>query len=260
MTSTSADRPDSTDLTDDAFLGGQLRLLQPRKGYRAGVDPVLLAASVSARAGDTVLELGCGAGAAMLCLATRVPGVALCGIELQPDYAALARQNALRNGIEAVVHDADLRTLPAEVKAQRFNHVIANPPYYGRDKGSASLDPGRDIAFAGQTPLSDWIAAAARRLAPRGCLTMIQRAERLPEILAGLEGRLGSVVVLPLAGRTSRPADRVIVQARKEGRAPFRLLAQLILHEGTNHLADRDDYAPQVAAILRDAAALTQFN
>jgi len=246
-----------TDLTDDAFLGGKLSLLQPRTGYRAGVDPVLLAAAVPAKSGQSVLDLGCGVGAAMLCLHARVSGLCLTGVEVQENYAGLARQNAGRAGAQARVFTADLEDLPAELRALRFDHVIANPPYFGRDTGTASADPGRDRAFAGDTSLATWVRVAAKRCAPKGYVTMIQRAERLLERLSALPASLGSRVVLPLAGREGRDADRVIVQARQNGRAPFQLLAPLILHQGSDHGTDTPDYAPHVNDILKNSAALS---
>ena len=245
-----------SETTDDAFLGGRLNLRQPRVGYRAGVDPVLLAASVPAKAGQNVLDLGCGVGAAMLCLHARVPGLELTGVEVQASYADLATRNMVRNGAKGGVVTADLADLPAGLRARRFDHVIANPPYFGRDKGTASADTGRNIAFGGATALADWVSVAAKRCAPRGYVTMIQRAERLPEVLRALPVSLGSVVVLPLAGRAGRMADRVIIQARQNGRAPFRLLAPLVLHSGDDHGKDAPDYAPAVHDILKNSAPL----
>src|SRR5262249_57456631 len=98
--------------TDDAILGGQLRLRQPAKGYRTGIDPVFLAAAAPPAA--TALDLGCGAGAAALCLAWRRPGVAVAGLELQPALAALARKNVQRNNLEGrvVIHEGDLLQPP----------------------------------------------------------------------------------------------------------------------------------------------------
>jgi len=241
---------------EPGFLGGRLVLAQPAKGYRAGVDPVLLAASVPAQAGQSVLELGCGTGAALLCLGVRVPGLALTGVELQPGYAALARQNAARNGIAARIEVADLRALPADLRNESFDHVIANPPYFDRRQGTAARLDDRDIAFGGETPLSEWIDTATRRLRPRGQLSLIQRADRLPEILRALDDRLGSVVLRPIAGRAGRAADRILVHAIKGGRAPFRLTAPLVLHEGATHDRDAEDYRPEIRAVLRDGAAL----
>ncbi|MBM1220375.1 methyltransferase [Ponticoccus sp. SC2-23] len=256
MTSISDGSLPEPGLSDDRILGGRVALWQPRRGYRAGIDPVLLAAATPAKPGQSVLELGAGVGAAFLCLAARVPELAITAVEVQGDYAELANRNAARNGCPAEIVTADLRALPPSVKQVRFDHVIANPPYFDRDFGSPSPDKGRNLAFAGDTPMRDWVDTASRRLAPKGWLTMIQKAARLPEVLAALEGRLGSVRVLPLAGRAGRPADRFLLWARKEGKAPFRLEAPLVLHEGQAHLEDAEDYREDVRAILRDAKAL----
>lgn len=246
----------STETTDNGFLGGRLQLLQPRHGYRAGVDPVLLAASVAARPGEAVLELGCGVGTALLCLGTRVSGLALTGVELQQDYADLARENAARNGVSAEIFAADLAALPAEVKARSFDQVIANPPYFLRDASHASAEPGRETGRGEGLALGEWIAVAARRLRPGGFATFIQRAERLPEMLAACEGRLGALEVQPLAPRAGRAARLVLLRGRKGGRAPFRLHAPLVLHRGPAHLSDGDDYAPVISDVLRNGAAL----
>lgn len=244
------------DLTCNAFLGGAVQLWQPRRGYRAGVDPVLLAAAVPARSGQQVLELGCGAGQVLLCLAARVPGLGLTGVELQPEYADLARRNAAENDVALEVETADLSVLPAELRQKRFHHVLANPPYYRKGQHSSAADAGRATALGEETALDLWFGVAARRLLPRGYLHMIQRADRLPEMLAGCTGRLGSVEVLPLAARAGKAPDLVILRARKEGKAPFRLHAPLILHEGSRHERDADSYVPEIADILRHGAAL----
>ena len=244
------------DLTCDDFLGGKVRAWQPRKGYRAGVDPVLLAASVQAKPGQSVLELGCGVGVASLCLAARVPGLALTGVELQPDYADLARRNALQNEAPFDVVTADLRTLPADLRQLRFDHVIMNPPYFDRTAGTAAANQGRDTALGGDTPLADWLDIGARRLGPRGYLTLIQRIERLPEVLTALAGRLGSVIVRPIAGRESRAPELFLLQARQEGRAPFRMATPLVMHSGAIHAGDVESYTDSVRDILRNGAAL----
>lgn len=245
-----------SDLTCNDFLGGRVRLWQPRSGYRAGVDPVLLAASVPAQAGQSVLELGCGAGAAIQCLMARVPHLKATGVELQAGYADLARRNSEQNAAITVV-EADLNALPNDLRQEQFDHVIANPPYYRAGAHSPATDAGRQIALGEDTPLEDWINVAARRLAPRGYLHMIQRADRLPDMLAGCAGRLGSIQVLPLAPRVDRGAELVVLRARKGGRAAFRLHAPLILHLGDRHVEDGESYTPKVSAVLRDGADLT---
>ncbi len=253
-------RFDDSDLTRNDFLGGRIHLWQPQSGYRAGVDPVLLAASVPATSGQSVLELGCGAGAAILCLAARVPNLRLTGVEIQPEYSDLAKRNAVENGATLDVVEADLSGLPQNLRQRQFDHVIANPPYYRAGAHSPAQDGGRQIALGEQTPLSDWIEVAAKRLAPRGYLHMIQKADRLPDMLTSCSRLLGSIEVLPLSPRRARSAELVILRARKGGKGAFRLHAPLVLHAGDTHEKDGDSYTPEVSAVLRYGAALPGFS
>ncbi|MFN4058499.1 MAG: tRNA1(Val) (adenine(37)-N6)-methyltransferase [Roseinatronobacter sp.] len=243
-----------SDLTRDAFLGGLVRAWQPRVGYRAATDPVFLAASVPARAGQNVLELGCGVGVASLCLHARVPGLTLTGVEVQAEYAALARRNADANGAVMQVVQADLTALPPDLRAQSFDHVIANPPYYA-PQGPAAQDAGRDRALREETPLALWLDVALKRARDGGCVTLIHLTERLPDLLTGLTPR-AAVMVLPLAARASRPARRVIVQARKGGRSPLVLLPPLVIHQGDSHPGDGEYFTEPVRAIMRGAGSL----
>ncbi|MCA8884074.1 MAG: methyltransferase [Rhodobacteraceae bacterium] len=248
------------DLTTDQFLGGRVTIVQPAQGFRAGIDAVLLAAAVPAQPGQSVLELGCGVGAASLCLAARVPGLTQAAVELQPDYANLARRNAAHARAEIDVFTADLQALPAPLRARSFDHVLANPPYYQRSAGSAARDGGRDVALAGQTPLAAWVDTATRRLRPGGCLTMIQRPDRLPDLMSALDGRLGALEVLPLLPRVGRPACLILLRAIKGRRTPFSLRAPLVLHQGDQHERDAESYQPEVAHLLRNAAPLPGFS
>ncbi|MFN7002873.1 MAG: tRNA1(Val) (adenine(37)-N6)-methyltransferase [Roseinatronobacter sp.] len=242
------------DLTQDAFLNGRVMVWQPRVGYRAATDPVFLAASIPAKPGETVLELGCGVGVASLCLHARVSGLSLTGVEIQPDYAALARRNALENRATMDVIVADLTRLPADLRGQSFDHVIANPPYYAA-QGPQARDSGRDRALREETPLADWIDTALRRCRDGGYVSFIHLTERLPDLLAGLLPR-ASCTVLPLASRGSRPARRVIVQARKGGRAPLTLLPPLVIHQGDSHPGDGEYFTDAVRTLMRDTGAL----
>ncbi len=242
-------------LSRDAFLCGKLHLWQPKKGYRAATDPVLLAAACPALTGQSVLDIGCGAGAAALCLAARVPGVLLTGLEVQPAYAALARRNAAENGIAMQVETGDLAQMPKALRRD-FDHVIANPPYYPAG-GTPSPVAGRARALQVDTPLADWVQAAARRLAPGGWLTLICGADGLPEVLAAMGGKLGSAAVLPLQPREGRAALRILLRARKGGKGAFRLLAPLVLHQGATHDGDRESYTPRANAVLRGGEGLS---
>ena len=236
-------------LSHDAFLCGKLHLWQPVQGYRAATDPVLLAAACPAVAGQKVLDLGCGAGAAALCLGARVPGLILAGLEVQPGYAALARRNADENGIAMQVELGDLAQMPTALRVG-FDHVIANPPYYPAG-GTPSPVAARARALQVDTPLGDWVTAAARRLNPGGWLTLICGADGLPAVLGAMGGKMGSASVLPLQPREGRAALRVIVRARKGGRGAFRLLAPFVLHRGAAHDGDRESYTDRANAVLR---------
>lgn len=243
--------------TDDAFLGGQLQILQPRNGYRAGIDPVLLAASVPALAGQSVLDLGCGVGTAALCLGRRVPGVALTGLERNPDYADLARQNAARNALPLEVLEGDATAPPATLRALSFDHVITNPPFHDAAARTPATDTAREGGLSG-ADLFAWLDQAVRRLAPKGTLTVIHDAAALPTILAAVKDRVGAITVRPLAPREGRAATRIIVSAVKGARAPFALAPTTILHAGASHGTDRPDYTPEINQILRQGAPFRQ--
>lgn len=246
-----------TELTRDTILGGRVILHQPRKGYRAGVDPVFLAAAVPATPGQRVLDLGCGVGAAALCVGARVPGMRLTGLERHPEYAALARRNAAENAQDFTIMEGDLAQMPPVLRQQSFDHVIANPPYFRRDQTVRAGDAAREAAMGEETPLADWVAAAARRCAPRGTVTFIHRTERLPELLAAFQATLGSICLRPLIPRQGRESQLFLLQGRKEGRAAFRLMPGLIVHNGAAHNGDRADYTPDATAILRDGSSLS---
>lgn len=245
--------PDAA-LSRDAFLDGRVMVWQPRTGYRAATDPVFLAAAVPARAGQQVLELGCGVGVASLCLARRVPGLVQCALEVQPDYAALARRNADAGGVALDVVDGDVARPPAALRAQVFDHVFANPPYYDAG-GPQADDPGRDRALREGTPLAVWVDTALRRTRPGGWITLIHLTARLPDLLSALLPRAGAVMVLPLAARQGQAARRMIVRARKGARGPFSLLPPFVIHEGAAHAGDRDSFTPAATRILRNGAA-----
>lgn len=246
----------SEELTEDDFLSGLVRLHQPRTGFRAGVDAVLLAAAVQARDGQTVLDVGCGVGTAALCLNARVQGLKLTGIELQDQYAQLANRNGEAAGAKFEVVSADITDLPAEIRQRQFDHVITNPPYFDRADGASSLDLGRDIALAGDTDLSLWLSTSAKRVAAKGYLTVIQRIERLPETLTAVSNQLGSIRVLPIAPRAKRAPKLFILQAQQDGHAPFTMLPPLIMHQGESHSGDKESYTSVVRDILRNGAAL----
>ena len=247
-------------LTHDAFLGGRLHLWQPQSGYRAGVDPVLLAASITATPGQSVLDVGCGVGAAAFCLGARVGGLDLSGLEIQPDYADLATSNAREAGLPFDVHIGDIQSPPDPIKQRSFDHVITNPPYFAATARTSSGKIGRDQAHMWDISPSDWVKLCLKRVKPKGRLHVIHRAEALGDLLSDLPQNWGAIDVCPIAPRAGRKAELVIVRGCKDARRQLHLLAPIIMHEGDKHLQDGDDYTPEISAVLRHGAALNIGN
>ncbi|WP_439357992.1 tRNA1(Val) (adenine(37)-N6)-methyltransferase [Bradyrhizobium sp. DASA03007] len=225
------------DITEDAFLGGQLRLKQKRSGHRAGHDAILLAAATEARAGDRVVDLGAGIGAAGLALARRVAGINLSLIEIDPKLAELARANAVANGIaaEAIVLDvtADAQAFAAHgLVPDSVDVVLMNPPFNDPARHRGSPDQARHTAHvASEETLNAWVHAVRRILRSNGVLTLIWRADGIADVLAALSRGFGSLSILPVHGEAGRPAIRVLVRGVKGGRAPTRLLPGLMLND-----------------------------
>jgi tRNA1(Val) A37 N6-methylase TrmN6 len=224
------------DLTEDAFLGGRLRLRQPRAGHRAGHDAVLLAAATAACAGDRVVDFGSGVGAAGLALASRVTGVELVLVEIDPDLAQLARDNAVANGIKADVATLDVTSsaesfAAAGLRPDSVDVVLMNPPFHDARRHRASPEDAKALAhMANPATLESWVLAARRVLKSGGALTLIWRADGLSEVLAALARGFGSPKILPVHGEAAKPAIRVLVRAVKGGRAPLHLYRGLVLN------------------------------
>ena len=240
----------------NGFLDGRVQIAQPRIGYRAATDPVYLAASVPAVAGDRVLDVGCGVGTASFCLGARVSNLIMAGIELQDDYAALAISNGVRNDLFLDVICAELQNSPPELRAQSFDHVMTNPPFFMENTMSPPEDVSKTLAHVETMGLDLWIKLALKRLKPGGSFSIIHLTNRLPSILTSMDGACGNIRILPIAARTDRPAKRVLVQGIKSSKAPMQLLSPLIVHDGDVHDQDGDDYSAKARAILRDGAAL----
>lgn len=259
----------------DAFLGGEVMIEQPLDGYRAGLDAVLLAASVPASLplghSRVVLDVGSGVGTVSLCLAHRLPQAEFTLLELQPDMAALATRNVERNGhldrMRIVCGDvtgkaAELMRLGLADNA--YSDVVMNPPYHAMEAGTLAASPGRAMAHAlqqrddqrgGEAGLALWVRCATRVLRPGGLLTMVHKAEALPDILAAMAGRFGGICVKPMLPRADRAAHRVLVKGTKGSRSPFQLCAPLILH-GVDDQGQTAGVRADVEAVLRRGAGL----
>ena len=250
-----------SDLTDDAILGGRLRLWQPRRGHRFGHDAVLLAAATPARDGDRAAELGAGVGAAGLALVARVPGIRITLVEISAGLAALAALNAARNQLAGRVDAValDVAAPAAEYAAAGLHPascdaVLMNPPFNHPARHKPSPDRQRRAAHdLGRTSLATWIDAAARLLRPGGTLTVIFRADGVMDLITALSGGFGGIALLPVHGKPNAPAIRVIAGAVKGSSAPPAILPGLVLAA--------DDGTPTQAAeaVLRHGAELTLF-
>ena len=255
---TALQAPLGASFSDDGFLGGRLRLLQPEKGYRAGIDAVLLSASIPARRDERVLEAGSGVGVASLCLAARVADAEISGLELQSDLVRLARENARRNDLSSRVTffegdvGAPVRDLAAlGLEPQSWHHVFANPPFYHPDATAIPPDAGKAQAHVTLgSDFSDWVRFACVMARPKGTISFIHRADALAKILVALEGHVGGIEVFPLWPAAGKPASRVIVRGTRGSRAPLVLRSGLVLHGRDGRFTARAD------AILRDGASL----
>ena len=228
---------DPGEFTEDAFLGGRLRLRQPRSGHRAGHDAMLLAAATPARSGDRVVDLGAGVGAAGLAVARRVAGIELVLVEIDAGLAELARGNAAANAVPADVIVLDV-TSAADVFAaaglspDSVDVVLMNPPFNDPARHRASPDKAREIAHVSTAAaLERWILAARRILKSGGALALIWRADGLVEVLSALGRGFGSLELLPVHAEATEPAIRVLIRATKGGKAPLQMHAALVLND-----------------------------
>lgn len=232
-------------VTLDRFLGGRLLIAQSERGFRAGHDTVLLAAAVPAQIGSRVLELGAGAGVASLCLAARVPGAHVLGIEIDSEQVALANENAARNGMTDRVSFelGDASTVQGQ---QTFDHVFFNPPFHP-PTGRQSPIPGRARAMHdNDDALPQWTRTALALTKPGGTITAILRANRAGEMLVVKEG----AVLFPFFPHAGEAPKRAIVQIVKDSTEPLRTAAGLVLHEADGRNTEGAE------AVLRHGAEL----
>ncbi len=220
--------------TMDTLLNGKILLEQPQEGYRVAIDPIFLAASIPAHSGETILDIGTGAGAALLCLAHRIADVRVIGLEIQQELGRLAaknvRANSMQDRCEIII--GNLLKLPPRLAAGSFHHVMANPPYFEEKRSSPpKINNKRLSNIESEATLSDWINFAYLMVRPKGSVTFIYPAERMDELLALMHQKFGEIVIYPLWPMSGREAKRIIVRGRKNVQGPTRLSHGLVLHE-----------------------------
>ena len=237
----------------DTFLGGQLKILQPKAGYRSGSDAVLLAAAIPLDHSQSILEVGCGAGTASLCLAARArtfhptETIQITGIDIQPNLIDLAKKNATANELTMDFQTMDLRA--STLKPQSYDHVFANPPYF--PDHAPSPDATRSTARSEiEGTLEEWVRFCIKMAKPRGHVTFIYPTDRLGELIHLSEPHLGELRLFPLWPRPHTPAKRFILRGRKDVNSPAKLLPGLVLHK------EDGDYTSAARKILWDGMDL----
>lgn len=245
-----APEPTGLEISEDAVLGGRLRLRQPRKGHRVGHDAILLAAACPARAGEFAFDLGAGVGAAGLALAKRVAGLRVTLVEIDPALCSLADQNARLNGLadRVAVLTQDVVGLAGDDRADR---VLINPPFHDAARSQLSPDPARRLAYAGSAEtLPQWVSAAGRLLRTGGTLNLIWRADELSMVLQALASGFGAVTTLPVHPQAGANPIRILLRAEKGGRSPSAHLPGLVLNGADGRPT------PAAEAILRGGETL----
>jgi tRNA1(Val) A37 N6-methylase TrmN6 len=252
------ERPASrSSLTEDGFLGGRLRILQPEKGFRAGIDSVFLAATVPCGPGETLFEAGIGTGVASLCIAARVKDIHITGVEVSGRYAMIGEKNIANNGFESNINiitgdvkEALRRDLADWPEHGSYSHAFANPPFFDDNKITKSPISLKATAHGfGPDDLELWVKVLGTMVTMRGTVTFVHRADSLGRLLTAMEGRFGDIRVAPLHAREGMAATRIIVQGVKGTKGPMQLLPGLILH------TSGAQFTPEADAILRDGMA-----
>ncbi len=237
--------------TIDDFLGGNVRLIQPASGYRISMDTVMLAASVPAKAGQRILEGGVGTGGAAICLARRVSGVYVNGVEREDEMISYARRNVAFNGLEEQVqiHKACITDLSDE--EGQYDHVMVNPPYLAEGHGIRPPSENKGLAHMDLgTTLKDWMRFCVYKAKVKGTISIVYRADRVDEIIAHLHRRVGELKIMPLWPRVGVHAKRVIIQGRKGVRGAATILPGIPLH------GEVERYTPEAKAVLWDGKQL----
>lgn len=241
-------------LTENRLLGGRLALLQPRKGYRAGLDAALLAAALGLEPGQRALEAGCGPGAALLQAAVRAPETQLTGVEREAEALDLAQRNIEANAL----HDR-LRAMAGDVGRgfaalglAPFDAAFANPPFFDDATALRGPGPAKAAAWLADDGLAAWSRFLLDAVRHGGAVTVIHRADRLADLLSTLSAGGGSLAVRPVQPFADAPAKRILVRAIKGGRAPLKLLPALVLHDR----GEAAVHTPEADAILRGEASL----
>ena len=243
-------------ITEDSFLDGKLSLFQPTKGFRAGLDSVLLAASVNAKPGEKVLEIGAGVGTVLFCLMNRISGLEATGIEIMEEYHSLSLINAQKNKINANLILGDFFTY-GNLKKENFDQIFFNPPYYPVSNYKISDNKLLEIAHI-EYPgiLKKMLTFALKRCKPYGYITLIHRPSRISDILSIFKNVAGDIKILPIVSSNSKNASRMIIRARKSAKGDTKLLNPFYLYKDSKKMGQKKKYTFEIQNILRNGHGL----
>jgi tRNA1(Val) A37 N6-methylase TrmN6 len=237
------------EITEDKLLNGRVTIYQPKDGYRVAIDPVLLAAAVPAKSGDTVLDLGIGTGAISLCLQARVNKCQIRGIDTNTTYLELAQKSVSRNGWGPYIdlHFGDVRKPPRALNEGSFDWIVANPPYFNADSYSPSPDEGKSMANASvDTSLEDWVKCAKHFMKPEGGFVLIYPADELKTLREILKSQFLEINLCQILPREGQKAKRVLLMAKNKAKAAENEAQKVVLHDPDGN------YTPEARGILWD--------
>lgn len=246
------------EVSADGFLDNRLSILQPAKGARAGIEPVFLAACISAHEGERILDVGAGVGVASLCLGMRLKETRIWGLEIHPWLAELFTHNIVRNNLSRLARSVagDLFSPMTQLQERglataSFDHVLSNPPFSVPGDISVPANALRSLAHINPAGLDSWLGRCCSFLRPGGSLSVIYPASGIAELLAAVGTRLGGVRLFFLWAGKARMASRVICRGYLGSRAPLQVLPGMVLHEGNG------DYTREAQSVLREGAEIS---
>ena len=244
-------RMNSIDVSQDKFLGGRLLISQLKRGYRAGTDPVLLAASLSLKPEQTLLDLGCGVGTAFLCALARENSIKATGIELQKELSDLAINNSARNSFEVDIINCSVHHLSDNIGRKTFDHVILNPPFFYSNSGTLSKSRQKLVSkFIDEDELKSWLSVAMNRLKPNGEISLISRTDTLAVVLGVLEKKVGSIKILPISSFETEPSSRLIISGKLGAKGKLSLFFPLIMHRKVVDKTGKNFFTSEAEGIL----------
>ena len=254
-----ADLPDQTGVngkdeeTLDAVLGGRLRIIQKKSGYRFSIDALLLAHFVALKEGEECIDLGTGSGVVALILACRRSRGRILGIDIQEELVAMARRSVELNGLAGCIEirRGDLRHPGSLFAPASFDVAVFNPPYRRLRSGRTNPDRGKALARHEITGTAgDFLAAADLALKPGGRAYAVYPARRMVELISRMRAaRIEPKLLRIVHSRPGGRGELLLVEGVKGGREQLTVLTPLFIY------GEGSEYSAEAAAIFRDLAA-----